>query len=179
MTARQRQATQIMNTLQLENQSLQNDLLRAQITSIGKTTNPPMLSYSDPTVIAGQGDSTSGVEYEPHKIVMSPPGSPYREAGVIPEVAYARTPDGGLAPIPSQGHADRAEDNILANIAWSVRNQIVPLFGVGGARPSLKEFPLPPGYYWGWVGTHYKPRKVSPPPHSSRTMLPSFFTTLR
>ena len=69
-------------------------------------------------------------------------GPPQPEEGIhIPDMTYSRTKSGGLAPVPSEGFADRAEDQWLPQIAWGLRNLLVP------NDPDQK---APPGHYWSW-----------------------------
>lgn len=109
--------------LQVENQSLQNDLLRTQISSqIAKTTGqvgPPM--------------PTSFDEEKPH-----------------PDVGFAVTHSGGLSPVRSQDQADVLEDDVLGTLDWYWRNRLVP-FSSGVTPPNPRKYPLPEGFdYWKW-----------------------------
>lgn len=56
-----------------------------------------------------------------------PPTPPMPEEPThIPDLTYSRTKTGGLAPTPSEGFADRAEDQWGPQIAWGMRNLILP-----------------------------------------------------
>lgn len=50
------------------------------------------------------------------------------EPVIQPDVSFTKTTRGGLAPVPSEAFADRAEDQWLPQIAWGFRNLIAPVF---------------------------------------------------
>lgn len=93
-TQSERQALQ-MNELQLENQTLQNTLLKHQIV---KLTQPSQIGPPMP-----------------------------EEKKIHSDIGYTTTKTGGLAPVPSEAFADRAEDQWLPQMAWAARNLLVPV----------------------------------------------------
>lgn len=59
---------------------------------------------------------------------MLGPAMPSPEEGKMhPDMTYTRTKDGGLAPVPSEQFADRAEDQIIPQIMWGARNLFMPI----------------------------------------------------
>lgn len=84
-------------------------------------------------------------------------GPPQPEEGVhIPDMTYSRTKGGGLAPVPSEGFADRAEDQWAPQIAWGLRNLLLP------RDPDQAP---PKGYYWSWNPGKFE---FDPVPNSER-----------
>lgn len=114
----ERQLTQAATKLQLENMSLQNDLLRSQITSINRPTTPPLpgSDYNLP------GQTSSGVvNMLKSDQIMSEPGQPHRQAGTIN--TYQVDSQGGV--IPSEQMKSRIEDDFVAQSLWHLKNRLV------------------------------------------------------
>lgn len=149
-------ATAALTALQLERGALENELLRSQIARMKGQIGPGMpIPGQTNSVIPGQGNSqlTSanampGVEVQPSKITVEAPGTPHQEAGVLPDVGYARTPT-GYAPIPSKDVKERVEDQFIPETMWALRNLITPNLGPGYARPPVG-VPLKYGHHWEW-----------------------------
>jgi len=71
-----------------------------------------------------------------------PVNPPFPEERVkIPDMTYSRTKRGGLAPVPSEGFADRAEDQHLPQLAWAIRNLL---------DPRLPDQSPGEGFQWVW-----------------------------
>lgn len=66
-----------------------------------------------------------GQRLGPPKTGQIGPAMP-EEAPIHSDIAWSKTAGGGLAPIPSNAFAERAEDQWLPQIAWGVRNLIAP-----------------------------------------------------
>lgn len=149
-------AAATLTALQLERGALENELLRSQIARMKGQIGPGMpIPGQTNAVIPGQGNSqlTSansmpGVEVQPAKITVEAPSRPSQEAGVIPDVGYART-DTGYAPVPSKDVKERVEDQFIPEVAWATRNLLVPNLGPGYARPPTG-IPLKYGHHWEW-----------------------------
>lgn len=118
--------------LLLDNASLQNDLLRAQITQIHQATNPAFPGAS--LMIDGQGQTAS------------------RERSTIPDVGFVETEQGGLAPIYSDAVKQRVEDSMLPEIEWYLRNRINPFALVRGPGKPPRE-----GWWWDMALQQYRP----------------------
>lgn len=149
LTRDERAASEVADSLKLEHMSLQNDLLRAQITNVNHASNPAVPSNSDMPLLIGQGNgfSTSGqllppptyVSETPLQRVHSAPGRPSQEVGAVSDVGFARTPT-GYAPIPSQDVKNRIEDQIIPEVMWAIRNNVMPSIGQG-EKPSASLLP--------------------------------------
>lgn len=77
------------------------------------------------------------------------------EAPIQPDMAFTKTARGGVAPVPSEGFADRAEDQFLPQISWAVRNLILP--------SDPKRSPGK-GKVWSWNPVRFEFEPVNPPP---------------
>lgn len=102
-----------MEALALERGELENQLLRSQIAKMNAQVGPPM---------PGNGLT----EDVPLKRVIGEPGKYGDEAGNIPEVGFARTSSGGSAPVPSKDVKERIEDQLIPELLWSLRNNLMP-----------------------------------------------------
>lgn len=154
-SSQQRAAQATMTALQLERAGLENELLRSQIARQRVSIGPPMPSAVDRALIPGQGQTNVGqsvgpgvVQVKPSESVSAAVERPAQEAGIIPDVGYART-DTGYAPIPSQPVKERIEDQALPELAWGVRNLVLPNLGAAWARPP-QGVPLKYGHHWEW-----------------------------
>lgn len=132
------QDERMASRLRLENMELQNDLLRAQISSINNPNNPPMPVGGSANFVDGQGDSGVMV-VKPSERTASAVGRPAQEAGWRPDVSYSRT-DTGLVPVIPQGLSESMEDDFIGKLLWRMRNQVMPNVGRGG-KPSKAELP--------------------------------------
>lgn len=147
------EANALMTGLQIENQSLQNDLLRSQVVRMNQGVGPSLPSNSGMPLLTGQGNSNptaqSYVEEQPLKRTHSQPGAPQQDVGAIPDYGFARTRS-GYAVIPSKDVKERIEDQFVPETMWSLRNQIFPFFK-GVQAPDPKYYPLPKGFNaWVW-----------------------------
>lgn len=61
------------------------------------------------------------------------------ESTIQPEITYHKTKGGGIAPAPSEAFADRAEDQFIPQLAWAMRNMVLP------EAPNRS---TPPGTQW-------------------------------
>lgn len=142
--AQQDQFNQVQMQQKLENNDLQNQLLRAQIRQYGvddavatlangarmaithQQQNPPFPVSRNGTVIDGQGDSTvsSLFKVKPAEITANDPSTPSSEAGSHPEIRFTRTATGGYAPIRSSVLEEALEDDLLGSISWNIRNHL-------------------------------------------------------
>lgn len=144
-------------SLDIENKSLQNELLRSRI-AISKAGSPPASPSPDQAwQVSGQGEVPS-VKMKPFEVTPGQPGTPWQEPGAISDVGYSRTP-GGYAILPSKEAQERMEDNWLASFAWMYRNQITPTFDKRSENPPST--PAPEGYEWRWHGLRqeYRPAR--------------------
>lgn len=165
-TVDERKQSRVANALALEHAALQNDLLRSQITSINRQpgTGPGLPTAMNAGIMPGQGNSIPGtVDVQPVGLSSATPGNPSKEAGGVTDFTFARSGN-KLYVVPSRDVKERIEDNLMAELSWSYRNQVSPYLNPferrnmnkPGRSPDPREWPLPPGAKrWVWNGTHY------------------------
>jgi len=142
--------------LQLENQSLQNELLRSQIIRVNREIGPGLPSNSGMGPLTNNGQGDAYVLENPLQRTHSAPGHPAQEVGKIPEIGWSQTPT-GLVPVPSADVKQRIEDQMIPETMWAVRNNLMPNFG--GGEPPPKHL-LPKGatsWRWSVKGQEYRP----------------------
>jgi len=110
-TTEERAYTKASQTLSLENQALQNDLLRSQLTSIHTPTNPAFPSASSLYAVPGQGDTRQLSGFD-------------NEGGADASVSSSR--NGSLAVVPSTSVKNRIEDMIIPEMQWYMRQLLAP-----------------------------------------------------
>lgn len=137
--------------LSLDKMSLENQLLASQIAKINQSMTPSFPASNDRFLIDGQGNAkVTGIE-RPKSLIQekamerapSDPGRPFSEPGAITDVGYARTAQGGYAPVPSKDVKERIEDTLIPELLWAIRNNVLPAFGFNEAPPRV---PVPAGY---------------------------------
>lgn len=130
--------------LQLENMSLQNQMIRAQIAKLTQAPQVPVPSDGSSYMIPGQGNS-SLVKADPLKTAPAPLDRSHQEGGAITDIGYSRTPT-GFAPYPSKDLKERIEDVTPYEWEHFFRNRILPSFGQRLVAP----FDPPAGKTWWW-----------------------------
>jgi len=120
--------TRTAAALSLERGQLENDLLRAQIAKLNQPgTGPGIATDAEGHLIPGQPNAgIPGVQVGPSKTTAVTAGIPYEQAGTVPDVHFAQTADGGYAPIPGAAVKQQIEDTFLPEIAWAIRNMVMP-----------------------------------------------------
>lgn len=169
--AQQEEFNQVQMQQKLENNDLQNQLLRAQIRQYGvddavatlangarmaitnQQQNPPFSVGRNGAVIDGQGDSTvsSLFKVKPAEIVASEPSRPGTEAGSVTDLGFTRTNDGGYAPVMSNDAKQRIEDDLVGEIGWNVRNRIPSAFSLSSVAPPSSFLPNGDAKRYTWV----------------------------
>jgi hypothetical protein len=144
--------------LDLEHKALQNKLLQNQITSSQVPPALPSDTGMSSTLLSGQ--SNAKVVVKPSESTHRGTDRPASQAGNIPDYGFVRTPT-GLSIVPSSDVKQRIEDQLVPELMWSFRNQILPNFAPDSFRPSTKDFPLPEGQYWDWDVAHQEFRARS------------------
>lgn len=133
--------------LDLEHKALQNRLLQNQITSSQVPPALPSDTGMSPTLLSGQ--TNARVVVKPSETSARASGAPAAQAGNIPDYGFVKTPT-GLSIVPSKDVKERIEDQFLPELMWGIRNQLAPNFDPDRFKPSLRDFPLEPGYDWDW-----------------------------
>lgn len=123
--------TQAAQGLALEKGKLENEVLKLEIASkagrLRQEAAPPFPGNN--YLMPGQAQSGAvAPKDEPLERVHSAPGAPHQEHAAIPDVGYARTRT-GLAPVPSQNVKERIEDNMVQEMLWAWRNNVLPTAG--------------------------------------------------
>lgn len=116
----------------LENQLLQQQLLNAKVATIRQPGSPPPMP-GDPMMLEGQGNSPL-LKSVPQEVTNTRPGAPWQEPVAVPDLGYARTST-GWAPILSRDMADRQADSVMEEMAWNVRNRLMPTLGANFNPP--------------------------------------------
>jgi hypothetical protein len=80
-----------------------------------------------------------GVQTDPLRRTASPAGKMHQEIGHVPDVGFAKTKT-GLAPVPSSNVKEKIEDQMIPELSWAMRNQVMPNIGMGD-KPSKKYLP--------------------------------------
>lgn len=156
---RQREINELMQVEALRNAQLKNKLLESQITSVNKTNNPGLPSNSGlPGSLTSSGQGDAYVLEKPLQRVHSAKGRPSQEVGHVPDVGFART-SSGLAPVPSQDVKERIEDQLIPELSWAIRNQLLPNFGKG-EKPSRELLPSwADNWRWSFKKQEWQPYK--------------------
>lgn len=137
---------------ELTNKQLEGDIAIQQATLSAQTirnqqATPPMQSVIRPdgAVIAGQSGSTrtpgSLVNVVPSQTETNAPGRLGTAAASIPDLSFARTNDGGYAPVPSKEVKERIEDDVINETLWKVRNHVPSVFSMPSVAPPYSWLP--------------------------------------
>lgn len=139
---RERNYVEASQTLSLEKQTLENQLLASQIRRLNQPATPPGLPAS--TIIPGQGNASltdlaprvpaGKVESKPLEVINSVGPNLSQEPDGVSDVGYARTAT-GFAPVPSSDVKNRIEDQFIPELTWAWRNQVLPNVGMGEPPP--------------------------------------------
>lgn len=138
-----------MERLGLERAGLENDLLRAQIRATVARTTANQVGPPGPTtdpnafLIPGSADGplAKGKSLD---VTRASASQPHSEGGAVTDIGYARTAT-GYAPVPSRDVKERIEDQFIPELAWALRNQLLPNIGVNLSPPPFK---APKGKRW-------------------------------
>lgn len=162
--------TQKMRDLQLERGSLENEKLRSEIAVNHGQIGPamPRVGGSLRYGLEGQGNSLGSgplVKSVPMEQTPSARGAANQEPGAVTDVGYARTKT-GFAPVPSQDVKNRIEDQIIPELTWALRNQVLPSLGVRSDPPKVS-----PGEGRMWVYNPFMQEYVARPDNRVFRML--------
>jgi len=153
MSQEERGFNHMRNALELERLGLENNLLRVQISNVGRASGPGFPNFSGISM-TGQGDSgvrASGgpVELLPLGRTYSPKGQPSKAYGSVTDWTFSRTPT-GMTVVPSPDIQGSLANNMLEMLKWEISHAARQTVDPRSYQPSLKEFPLPKGQYWKW-----------------------------
>jgi len=141
--------TKAAQALALQKTGLENELLATQIAKTRQSVTPPMPGNRDRYLIDGQPDSglaaasRGQVNTKPMERQSSATNAPSQEAAAISDVGYSRTPT-GYAPVYSKDLMDRQEEDWIGNLAWNIRNRLMPSIGAANNPPDYTV----PGKIW-------------------------------
>lgn len=132
------QHTRLMNELQIENQSLQNEYLRKQIAQVG----PPFPSDSRDPLLTGDALKTVGADPRvvdmPFRRNVSDRSDPSKEAGAMNDWQIVRTHK-GYAVVPSQGVKQAIEDSPM-EYQWLIRAALRTYIMPDGRKGRMNPF---------------------------------------
>lgn len=126
-----------LGMLSVQRAELENTKLASEIALMNQPGHPPPPATPG-AVIPGQG----GIEVVPAKQTSTHVGVPWTEATPTPEIKFAWTPQGELAPVPSQAISEGLESSWMASLGYGLRNHVLPTLGQGVEPPKGL---LPPG----------------------------------
>lgn len=142
--------------LQLRGMDLDNQIKQAELQRLqGGTPAFPSTSQGSQSFIEGQVNSgPNKIINKPMERVTSYPGRPDIEPGSKTGVGFYNTASGALVPVPSVDTKQSIEDNLIQELMWSARNNVLP--NITGGSP-------PPGYRWSVKEQAYVPETGADP----------------
>lgn len=132
---------------ELDGKALDNQIKATQLKQLQSGPSFPGSEYT----LDGQGDS-GVVKNKSLERTYTRPTKPHQEVGSVSDVGYADTKYGKV-PVPSTDVKQRIEDNMIQEVLWAVRNNILPNLGF--------EDPPDSNYTWDYWSQSY--RKKDPP----------------
>lgn len=139
LTREERNKKTQLDALTLERASLENELLRSQISTVNRANNPTLPSFSgDSTVLPGQSDGR--VKIVPNELVSSDRLG--KDAGTLNTYSHSVNHDGSVSVLPSKDAKDLMEDMGPLPWVWYARTAL-------NRPPKPKEMPRK-GYTWVW-----------------------------
>lgn len=127
-------ASRTAQGIQLEGMSLDNDIKRAQLSSILRTQSQPGTPPGIPapntlSFLPGQGDSAQGEVNVSTKIDTASKLDPATTPGYTPEAMFTTTNSGGHAPALPPALQEAYESmGIVPTLQWTGRNLVRPAF---------------------------------------------------
>lgn len=134
--------------LTLQNMDLRNKVLAAQLARTLQSGQKPVgvPAVSQRWLMPGQGETAVGspVKDTPMQRTVADIKNKHSEPGAVVDVGYARTANGGYAPVMSKDAKERLEEDWIGGVMWNLRNRFPQTFGFDYAPP----FKAPPGKRW-------------------------------
>lgn len=124
-----------------ERERLSNRLLEAQI----KGQELENTSKASQLALNTQAGTPPGVKDVLMERINSNPLASNQEPGAVTDLGFTDTVGGGYAPVKSKDATERLEDDFIGNLAWNLRNRILPSFGLNESPPPMTP---PKGYVW-------------------------------
>lgn len=139
LTREERNKKTQLDALTLERASLENELLRSQISNVNRANNPTLPSLSgDSTILPGQSDGR--VKIVPNELVSSDRLG--KDAGTLNTYSHSVNHDGSVSVLPSKDAKNLMEDMGPLPWVWYARTAL-------NRPPKPKEMPRQ-GYTWVW-----------------------------
>lgn len=143
-----------LERMRLQNKALENDVALGQANLSSQALRTQQAGPAFPSVnshgqvIPGQANArqSSLIKVNPAVSTANHPSAPGTEAATIPDLGFARTNDGGLAPVPSDQVKNRIEDDFINETAWKIRNLLPATVDYAGSAPPSAW--LPKGKVW-------------------------------
>lgn len=147
----------------LQGKQLDNQIRASQLQKMS-AVGPPLPSAAGPGVL-GSGDAFN---VNPAQLTASSNANPGLEAGIVNDVSYVRSTDGSVSIAPSKDVKERIEDQLVPELMWALRNQVLPFVG-GNVPPKPPRDWLPKGASsWWWNGVKYVPISGKSPTFKER-----------
>lgn len=126
-----------LGELSVQRAELENTKLASEIALMQQPGTPPAPVTENP-VVPGQAVNITKPD---QSIALA--SNPSQDAAVNPELTLVRTKD-GYTPAPSENFKKLTEDNLLLEVPWSIRNQIMPSIGLSNhtSRPPKSWLPF-------------------------------------
>lgn len=148
----------LMQRLQLERASMENELLKARVVEEQRRVmNPGFPAAANAQVgLPGQGEARVGgsggtdlpVQFMPMGTTVSPGGRAAQAYGHTTMYSYQRYPDGSLQPASSPDiQGDKAND-VLSMLRHHIDMFAQKYTNPSALAPSYEDNPLPPHLYW-------------------------------
>lgn len=145
LTERATATGEAMAALQVENQGLQNEMLKSQIARMRQTPNPPLPELGQLYGIPGQGQTAVPNISDKTERSGWNPSDPSMESHAIADTGWARSTDGTWALVPGKDVKNRVEDMSWYEAQHWFRNNVAPFFSDSGFQGP---FPAPTGSRW-------------------------------
>lgn len=104
----------------LDGKALDNQIKASQLKQMQSGPPFPGSEY----ILDGQANS-GVIRNKPLERTFTRPGKPHQEVGSVSDVGYADT-QFGKVPVPSSDIKQKIEDNMIQEVMWAIRNNILP-----------------------------------------------------
>lgn len=142
-TTNERFATRL-GELSVQRAELENTKLASEIALLQQPGTAPAPLTENP-IVPGQAVTHTKPD---QSVVLT--GNPSQDPAINPELTLIRTKN-GYSPAPSENFKKLTEDNLLLEVPWSLRNQILPSLGVSSQTTRPPKSWLPFGANtWKW-----------------------------